>query len=94
MGELIPAWSFGATNIVPADGYGDGLESAVDGGKYIIAAPYISVAEVPANQPDGLCIEKTKKGFPCRGRKIQDTDYCFSHLRKHSGPTAHQGLRS
>lgn len=30
-----------------------------------------------------LCIESTKAGKPCRGKKVQGTDFCFSHVRFH-----------
>lgn len=97
MGELVPAWEYGASGdpkLVPADGYGFGIESAVDS-KLMLATPYLDGEADETSAPESdTCIETTKKGYPCRGRKIQDTDYCFSHLRKHREPTADQGLRS
>lgn len=49
--------------------------------------------EAPTAEPaisSNLCVETRKDGGPCKGRKVQDTDYCFSHVRFHRGaePTA------
>lgn len=45
-------------------------------------APAVSVTDNHID--DGHCIELTKAGNPCKGKKVQDTDYCFSHVRNHS----------
>ncbi len=100
MGELVPAWSYGnVVTQVPAEGWKEGLIPAGQDG-LIQAAPYLGDNTDPIelnDHPEHLCTELTAKGWKCRGRKIQDTDYCFSHLRKHNRgnePTADQGLRT
>lgn len=37
-----------------------------------------------------LCVDLTKAGKPCKGKKLPDSDYCFSHVRNHRDdePTA------
>lgn len=55
------------------------------------AAMYpFSIAEQtkPVDEPvqdEGLCIETTKSGKPCKAKRVLDTEYCFSHVRKHRG---------
>lgn len=55
-------------------------------------APAVSVIEIPLDIPldTSICIDTTKAGKPCKAKKVQDTDYCFSHVRNHRGaePTA------
>lgn len=100
MGELVPAWSYGnVVTQVPAEGWKEGLIPA-GSDRLIPAAPYlgdnVTPIEVDAH-PQHLCIAKTRKGWNCRGKKIQNTDYCFSHLRwmnRGDEPAADQGLRS
>lgn len=58
-------------------------------------SPFVKIEDQP--EPDfhrlddvSLCVEVTKAGNPCKAKKVQGTDYCFSHVRKHRGtePTA------